>query len=605
MSSGNNFGKLAAGEQSVVQDAVPLPVELALAQDWRPGLPHDVVTGPILACHHQPQHFNGGSSAEQGEDQWLDDAERASNRARVSPRFEVVSTRDMPLRLGGCFIDGVPERDRVGDLRHRRGEVEIGRGIEHRIAAQDDERLNRAPIHRGDQRNQRAHARKRRVLRLGVGDRLACVAEIRVEGADRGVDGRGLAFPSHDEPLAAVRQKVLGQSVDPPSVDTRDVGSCKARTSGRGRSNSSRERCEEWGDLPALETEPMISHGSRQRVDPFNRVDSVHRATRGSRAPARRETSRVTDHLRIGEKRVGVEGENHRGSIEVEHEIEVPPGGVPQSCESALVADGVVGRPLQPRVATTELGGQARQGGRAEGLGEDRKAGAAIRGMSLGQLAPGCHEIAPGLPRPLQRDRLRAVGIVEAEHGRLDDGARGPESRWVRRVSFDLGRSPFVALDDQAVGAPAERHGRRVVAGDPGNSLLGSGDKGDDLFGGAPAPRDPRERQRGTQQHHHVAPGDPVGKLRGAFREFPLERIAEFGAVLDLRETSPIRPTHRWHPEHSVGGLTGRARSSCAASIWTSRGGVHFMLVISEMGRLLGPGLRWQSRHQLMLRGAI
>ena len=29
------------------------------------------------------------------------------------------------------------------------------------------------------------------------------------------------------------------------------------------------------------------------------------------------------------------------------------------------------------------------------------------------------------------------------------------------------------------------------------------------------------------------------------------------------------------------------------------------MLVTSETGRLLGPGLRWQSRHQLMLSGVI
>ena len=29
------------------------------------------------------------------------------------------------------------------------------------------------------------------------------------------------------------------------------------------------------------------------------------------------------------------------------------------------------------------------------------------------------------------------------------------------------------------------------------------------------------------------------------------------------------------------------------------------MLVTSETGRRLGPGLRWQSRHQLMLRGFI
>ena len=210
---------------------------------------------------------------------------------------------------------------------------------------------------------------------------------------------------------------------------------------------------------------------------------------------------------------------------------------------------------------------------------------------AFGQLAPGRHEIAPGLPRTLQRDRLRAVGIVEAEHGRLDPRARGPERRGVRGVSLDLGRSPFVALDDQAVGAPAERHGRRVVAGDPRDDVLGSGDIGDDLFDGAPASSEPRERQRGAQEHHHVAPGDPFGKLRGSLRELTLEKGAGFGALLELPQTSPVCPCHRWHPEQSVGGLTGRSRSSCAASVPTSRGGVHFMLVTSRDGASVGTGV--------------
>jgi hypothetical protein len=160
----------------------------------------------------------------------------------------------------------------------------------------------------------------------------------------------------------------------------------------------------------------MIRHRSRQRVNPFHGVEAVHRATGGSRTPSVRETSRVTDHLRVGQERVGVKGENHRGSIESEHEIEVAPRGVPQSRESTLVADGVVGRPLHAGVAGTELGGEARQGWGGEGLGEDRKAGTAIRGMSLGQLPPGRYEIAPGLRLPFQPGRLRAVGIVEAEH---------------------------------------------------------------------------------------------------------------------------------------------------------------------------------------------
>ena len=303
----------------------------------------------------------------------------------------------------------------------------------------------------------------------------------------------GLALAGHDQPLAPVRQKVLRKRVDPARVETGYVGSRYARASTYGRSKACGERRDEGRDLPALEPEPMIRHRSGQRVDRFNGVEAVHRATGGSRTPSVRKTSRVTDHLRIGQERVGVEGENHRGSIEPEHEIEVAASGLAQSRESALVADGVVGRPLQARVAGTELGNQARQGGRGEGLGDHRKTGTAIRGMSLGQRLPGRHEIAPRLPRTVLRDRLRAVGIVEAEHGRLDARARGPEGRGVRGVSLDLGRSAFVALDDQAVGAPAERHGRRVVARDPRDNLLRRGDIGDDLFDGAPTPREPRE----------------------------------------------------------------------------------------------------------------
>ena len=48
-------------------------------------------------------------------------------------------------------VFGLPERDRLRDLRHGRCEVEIGRSIEYRIAAQDDERLYRARVHGGDE----------------------------------------------------------------------------------------------------------------------------------------------------------------------------------------------------------------------------------------------------------------------------------------------------------------------------------------------------------------------------------------------------------------------------------------------------------------------
>ena len=96
----------------------------------------------------------------------------------------------------------------------------------------------------------------------------------------------------------------------------------------------------------------------------------------------------------------------------------------------------------------------------------------------------------------------------------------------MRWVSLDLGGAPFVALDDQAVRAPTKRHGRRVVTGDPRDDLFGSRDIRNNLFDWATAPGDSRERQRGAEEHYHLAPGDPLGKLRGSFGKLPLEKGA-------------------------------------------------------------------------------
>ena len=178
------------------------------------------------------------------------------------------------------------------------------------------------------------------------------------------MDGWRLTLPGHDQALAVVRVKVFAERVDPPWVDTGDGGDRPAR--GSGGTETCSERSDERRDLPALETEPMIRHGSRQRVDAFDRVEPVHRAARRSCMPSGREPARVPDHLRVGQERVGVEAENHRRSIEPEHEIDIAPGGLPQTGEPVLVADGVVGRPLQPGVAGAELRGQARHGRRRE-----------------------------------------------------------------------------------------------------------------------------------------------------------------------------------------------------------------------------------------------
>src|SRR5687767_11132355 len=118
---------------------------------------------------------------------------------------------------------------------------------------------------------------------------------MRVQRAHRGVDTRGLALSGDNQPLAAVRQKVLGNGVDPAPIDAGDLRSPLA--GGPGRTELRRERSEKRSDLAALETKPVIRHRSRQGVDAFDGVEPVHRAAGSSRTPSVREAARVTDRL--------------------------------------------------------------------------------------------------------------------------------------------------------------------------------------------------------------------------------------------------------------------------------------------------------------------
>ena len=214
-----------------MQHAVPLLVELTFAENRFPRLPHDVVAGTLLASDHEPQQFDRAAPPVERQDQRLDDTHGSANRARVSPRFEEMRAGNMPLSFGCGFVNRVGERDRVRHFRQRAGKVEIGRSIEHRVAAQDDERLDRACLHRRDERGQRARTGQRRILHFVVADRRSVVAKMSVQGADRGVDGRGLAIAGNDQPLAAIREEVLGERVEPARIDTSDTRSRWSRGS--------------------------------------------------------------------------------------------------------------------------------------------------------------------------------------------------------------------------------------------------------------------------------------------------------------------------------------------------------------------------------------
>ena len=78
--------------------------------------------------------------------------------------------------------------------------------------------------------------------------------------------------------------------------------------------------------------------------------------------------------------------------------------------------------------------------------------------------------------------RLRAIGIVEAEDRRLREDVGGAEAARVQRVAFDLRRPALVALDQQAGGDAAERHRGREEQRLARDHLFGLPDVRDDLL---------------------------------------------------------------------------------------------------------------------------
>ena len=107
------------------------------------------------------------------------------------------------------------------DLRHRVGETQIDRRGVNRIAADDQQQINLAGVHVGDEVAQGVEL----IHRLGfdrrrVDDGLADVAKRLIHRVREGVDRGRLPIPGDDEAAPAMGEQVLGNSVDPPTRPT-------------------------------------------------------------------------------------------------------------------------------------------------------------------------------------------------------------------------------------------------------------------------------------------------------------------------------------------------------------------------------------------------
>src|SRR5262249_38597409 len=138
---------------------------------------------------------------------------------------------------------------------------------------------------------------------------------------------------------------------------------------------------------------------------------------------------------------------------------------------------------------------------------------------------------------------LRAIRVVEAEHGALRGDVGGAQAGGVSRIALDLGRAALVALDDDADAEAAERHRGGEEERLPEHDALRLLHVRDDALLGLPrAGAHAGERQRRAHELQEVAAsGAGLADARGLARELVLEELDELVAFGELLEAAPQR----------------------------------------------------------------
>ncbi|MGN6182637.1 MAG: hypothetical protein ACTHQM_03170 [Thermoanaerobaculia bacterium] len=210
--------------------------------------------------------------------------------ARIAPRLEVMHIGDVPVTAmrGFVVVERLMRAERNLVVRGR--ELEIRGRIEHRVSAENDERLDRARVHVGNELFERFRLIDRRDFdRVGDEHRRADVAELRVDDVRVRMDDRRLFIADDDDARATIRLQVFDRRGDDGIV------------------RLARHQCaRHLDDLRGLHANAMIRDGAGVADAGLDRVEAIHRL-RFVRAhfAARHEVARVAQVARSFIEEVG------------------------------------------------------------------------------------------------------------------------------------------------------------------------------------------------------------------------------------------------------------------------------------------------------------
>ena len=349
----------------------------------------------------------------------------------------------------------------------------------YRIAAEHEQEIHFARGHVGGQVANRLHVVDRRGIDgFRIHDGRADVAERLVHQVRERVDRRRLRFTRDDQARAAVLLQILGNREDAiaPALRCRHSAQARAADAGGDRAGDRRK-------LGRTSRKPVIGLRAGQRRHRFDRVEPVH-AVRVLGTPARDEIACVAQPARTGAEQIGIEGQDDVGAFDVILRIDVLAQGDLRPETGVVPAGRVPLVPSRERQPSQQILNLRRQRRRIDRFGEDAHAGALQWELGDERRAHRAQKRGPRADFADVRQGPHAMGIVEPEDRGLREHVSRPQARRMHRIAFDLGRPPFVALDQQARRRSADAHRRREEERFAQDQFFGLFDVGDDLSSG-------------------------------------------------------------------------------------------------------------------------
>ncbi len=337
------------------------------------------------------------------------------------------------------LIEAVVNTQRNFAARHGVRKVEIGGGVVGGIASENNQQIDFAAAHVGDEFFDRLGLVDRiGVDRVGIENRLAEIAELGVDRMGESVKGRRLVVANENDARSGVALQLLPGPRDQSTVistarllraDSRhgdDFVNPQLRRQGTSQNLS----------LVRPYRKAMIRLGSRRRRRALDHVQAVHGRIGIAAAGEVADVFHVAGESGVEE--VGVEGDDYVGLREIVAGLDRLAEGQLRAFEDVVAIHRLVDVPLGLRINLQEVAQLVGERGRRNRWGQNADACALQRFLRAERAADCAQKCRPRALVAHRHYALRAIGIVEAENRSLRKDVGAAERCRMLIVAFDL-----------------------------------------------------------------------------------------------------------------------------------------------------------------------